>query len=143
MSKHPVLVQWTGKKQFIGTDSGKHSIVISSHDSENHTGMKPSDLMLLALGSCSGYDVVDIIKKKRMRLQDMRIEISTEQDPEPPWTFRKIHMSFALRGDKITRKAARQAVELSIEKYCSVAATLSGKAAISFDINLVTAEDAD
>jgi putative redox protein len=137
MAKHPIVIKWTGKKQFIGTDSGKHSIVISAHDSENHTGMKPSELMLLSLGSCSGYDVVDIIQKKRMQLEDMRIEISGEQDPDPPWTFRKIHMKFYLKGHDITEKAARQAVDLSINNYCSVAATLSGKAQISFEIELL------
>ncbi|MDF1500029.1 MAG: OsmC family protein [Anaerolineales bacterium] len=136
MSKRPTMIQWTGKRQFIGTDSGNHSIVISSHDSDNHTGMKPSELMLLALGSCSGYDIVSILQKKRVGLREMRIEISSEQDPDPPWTFRKIHMVFYLQGERITEKAARQAVKLSITKYCSVAATLSGKAEITFDINL-------
>lgn len=141
MSKRPTIIKWTENKQFIGTDSGKHSVVISAHDSENHTGMKPSELMLLSLGACSGYDVVDIIQKKRMGLQDMRIEIDSEQDPDPPWTFRKIHMRFYLRGKELTEKAAQQAVDLSVNKYCSVAATLSGKAEITFEIQIVKEGD--
>ena len=80
MAKRPITIKWTGKKQFVGTDSGKHSIVISAHNEDNHTGMKPSELMLLSLGACSAYDVVDIIGKKRITLEDMRIEISSEQD---------------------------------------------------------------
>ncbi len=142
MAKRPVTIQWTGKKQFVGTDSGKHSIVISAHDDENHTGMKPSELMLLSLGACSGYDVVDIIRKKRITLEDLRIEVSAEQDPDPPWTYRKIHMVFHLYAKGLTEKAAQQAIELSISKYCSVAATLSGKAEISFEIDLL-AENED
>lgn len=137
MPKRTPIIQWTGKKQFVGTDSGKHSIVIAAHDQENHTGMKPNELMLLSLGACSGYDVVDIIQKKRMSLEDMYIEISAEQDPDPPWTYRKIHMLFHLKADGITKKAAEQAVELSIHKYCSVAATLSGKAEITYEVNLL------
>ncbi|MGD8622247.1 MAG: OsmC family protein, partial [Anaerolineales bacterium] len=125
MPKQSPTIRWTDKKQFIGTDSGNHSIVISSHDRDNHTGMKPSELMLLSLGSCSGYDVVDILQKKRVELEEMRIEFSSEQDPDPPWTFRKINMIFYLKGKGLTEKAARQAIELSIEKYCSVAATIS------------------
>jgi putative redox protein len=137
MAKRPTIIKWTENKEFIGTDSGNHSIVISSHDRENHTGVKPSELMLLSLGACSGYDVVDIIQKKRMGLQDMRIEIDSEQDPDPPWTFRKIHMCFYLIGKELTEKAAQQAVDLAVNKYCSVAATLSGKAEITFEIQLV------
>ncbi|MCJ7824044.1 MAG: hypothetical protein MUP44_04035 [Anaerolineales bacterium] len=64
MAKKEVLLKWTGDKQFIGTDSGNHSIVISSHDEANNTGMAPSQLLLLALASCSAYDVVGILQKK-------------------------------------------------------------------------------
>lgn len=137
MEKRPIIIKWTDNKQFIGTDSGKHSIVISSHDGANHTGVKPSDLMLLSLGACSAYDVVDIIRKKRMGLEDLRIEIDSQQDPDPPWTFREIHMRFYLKGKELTKKAAQQAVDLAVNKYCSVAATLSGKAEITFEIRLV------
>jgi putative redox protein len=140
MTKRPAIIQWTEKKQFVGTDSGNHSVVISSHDQENHTGMKPNELMLLSLGSCSGYDVVDILQKKRIEIEEMRIEISSEQDPDPPWTYRAIHMNFILRGKGLTEKAAHQAVELSINKYCSVAATISGRADINFDIQLADAK---
>ena len=68
MKRKEVLVKWTGNKQFIGTDSGKHSIVISSHDETNNTGMSPSQLLLLALASCSAYNIISILQKKRIQL---------------------------------------------------------------------------
>lgn len=141
MSRGPAVIQWTGSRQFIGTDSGNHSIVISSNDGNNHTGMKPSDLMLLSLGTCSAHDVVGILEKKRMLLEEMRIEIHAEQDLNPPWTFRKIHMDFLLKGKELKEKAVHQAVDLSINKYCSVAATLSGKAEITYGITLPSQGD--
>ena len=136
MVKQKVRVKWTEGKQFVGTDSGKHSIVISSHDEANHTGTRPSDLLLLGLASCSGYDVVNILNKKRLDLHKLDIEVTPTQDDEPPWTFRKIHLSFRIKGSKLTEKAVDQAIHLSLEKYCSVASTLSGKAEISYDFEV-------
>lgn len=136
MGEQPVKVKWTGAKQFIGTDSGKHSIVISSHDDENHTGMRPSDLLLIGLASCSGYDVVNILEKKRLVLNTLEIEVFPTQDPEPPQTFRRIHLSFHLKGNGLTGKAVDQAIKLSLEKYCPVASTLSEKVEISYDFKV-------
>lgn len=123
---------WTGGQQYVGTDSGRHSIVISSHDEQNHTGMRPSDLLLLALASCSAYDVVGILQKKRRELQKLQVEVMSEQEPEPPWTFRGIHLLFRLQGRDLNQKDVEQAIQLSLTKYCSVASTISGKAEITF-----------
>ena len=136
MAKKEVLLKWTGDKQFIGTDSGKHSIVISSHDDANNTGMSPSQLLLLALASCSAYDVVDILQKKRLQLDGLYVTVLGEQEPEPPWTYRKIHLKFVLNGPDLTDKAVEQAIELSITKYCTVAATVSGKAEITHEFEI-------
>jgi putative redox protein len=127
-----VHLTWTGGQQYIGTDSGRHSIVISSHDEQNHTGMRPSELLLLALASCSAYDVVSILGKKRLDLRALRVEVTSEQDQDPPWTYRKIHLDFRVSGSNLTQKDVDRAIDLSLTKYCSVAATISGKAQISF-----------
>jgi putative redox protein len=133
MAKQKVRVLWTEGKQFIGTDSGKHSIVISSHDEANDTGIRPSDLLLLGLASCTGYDVVNILNKKRVDLQKLDIKVAPLQDDDPPWTFREIHLTFRVKGSDLTEKAIDQAIKLSLEKYCSVASTISGKAKITYD----------
>ncbi len=138
MKRKNVLVKWIEAKQFIGTDSGKHSIVISSHDETNHTGMRPSDLLLLGLASCSGYDVVNILQKKRLDLQKLEIEVSPTQADEPPNTFTNVHLTYRLKGHDLTEKAVDQSIKLSLDKYCSVASTISGKAEISYDFILET-----
>lgn len=135
MSKNNVRVKWTGGRQFIGTDSGNHSVVLSSHMEDGHTGMKPSDLLLVALASCSAYDVVDILEKKRAELKLLEVEVTKVQDKDPPMTFRKIHLNYRVKGLNLTEKGLEQAIRLSLDKYCSVAATVSGKAEISYSYN--------
>ena len=129
-----VNVQWIGGKKFVGTDSTNHSVVISTAD--EGVGMKPSELLLVALASCSAVDVVEILAKKRLGLQSMQISASGEQDSDPPWTFRKIHLRYCLSGKGLTDKAVEQAIRLSEENYCSVAATLRGKAEITFSYEI-------
>lgn len=136
MEKGSVRVKWTGERQFIGTDSGNHSVVLSSHKDPGYTGMKPSDLLLVALASCSAYDVVDILEKKRLELDQLEVFVTKEQEQDPPWTFRKVHLDYKLKGSNLTEKAVEQAIRLSIEKYCSVAATISGKAEITHSYSI-------
>jgi putative redox protein len=133
-------VMWLGKQQYVGVDSSKHSVVLSAQDEENGTGMNPSDLLLVSLGGCAAYDVVSILQKKRQRLTGLEIAVTGEQDEEPPWTFRKIHVQYSVRGRGLREKAVRDAIRLSEEKYCSVAATLRGTVEITHDYAII--EDA-
>lgn len=129
-------VKWLEKLQFVGVDSSRHSVVMSAQDEENGIGMKPSELLLVALGGCTGYDVVNILAKKRQQLTALEIEVSGEQEPDPPWTYRRIHLTYRLRGRGLTEKAVREAIELSKTKYCSVGATLAHAAEISYDFTI-------
>ena len=128
-------VKWIGGKQFIGIDSTKHSVVLSTPD--EGVGMKPSELLLVALASCTAVDVVEILAKKRLTLESLEITASAEQDQDPPWTFRKIHLIYRLKGAGLTGKDVKQAIDLSEEKYCSVAATLRGVAQITTSFEIV------
>jgi len=123
-----------GGSRFVATDSTGHSVVMSKPD--ENTGMKPSELILSALAGCASVDVVDILAKKRTPLSYLEVQLSAEQDADPPWTFRKITMKFIIKGERLTEKNVQQAIDLSEEKYCSVAATLKGEAEIitSFEI---------
>jgi putative redox protein len=133
-------VKWIGGKQFVGIDSTKHSVVLSTPD--EGVGIKPSELLLLAAASCTAVDVVEILSKKRMPLAYLEISSSGEQDQDPPWTFRKIHLHYKVAGKGLTEKAVAQAIQLSEEKYCSVAATIRATAEIvtTFEILEPTGE---
>jgi putative redox protein len=87
-------------------------------------------MLLVALASCTAVDVVEIMAKKRKPLRALEIVITGERDPEPPWPYRRIEVHYRLSGEGLTEKAVSQAIALSSEKYCSVAATVRGVAAI-------------
>ena len=128
-------VKWIDGKQFIGIDSTHHSVVLSTPD--EGVGIKPSELLLIALASCSAVDVVEILAKKRMTLTHLEISSSAEQDQDPPWTFRKITLHYKIGGKNLTEKAVAQAIQLSEEKYCSVAATIRATAQIVTDFEIL------
>lgn len=127
-------------KQFIGIDSTNHSVVLSTPG--EGIGIKPSDLLLIAVASCSAVDVVEILEKKRMQIEHLEISSSGEQDQDPPWTFRKIHLRYKVSGKNLTEKAVAQAIQLSEEKYCSVAATIKATAQITSDFEIVEESNA-
>jgi len=129
------IVKWIEGKQFIGIDSTNHSVVLSTPD--EGIGIKPSDLLLIAVASCTAVDVVEILAKKRTPLTYLEISSSGEQDQDPPWTFRKIHLHFKIKGKNLTEKAVEQAIQLSEEKYCSVAATIRPSAQITTDFEIL------
>ena len=128
-------VRWVSGKRFIGVDSTNHSVVISTPD--EGVGMKPSELLLVALASCTAVDVVEILAKKRIELTTLDITATGEQDNEAPWTFRKIHLLYRVGGKGLTEKAVKQAIQLSEEKYCSVASTIRGVAEITTSFELL------
>jgi putative redox protein len=139
MGTSTTTLNWLSGQRFVGIDSTNHSVVLSSTD--EGIGVKPSDLLLIALAACTAVDVVDILTKKRMPLASLEIVTSGEQDANPPWTFRKIHMRFRLAGAGLTEPAAEQAIRLAEEKYCAVAATLRGVAQITTDFEILSEGD--
>jgi putative redox protein len=130
-------ITWFGGKQFVGVDSSKHSVVVSTQDEENGTGVRPPELFLISLATCSAIDVVNILKKKRQDLRGLEINVKGEQDDSPPWTFRRIEVEFVVSGRDIQEKAVADAVRLSDEKYCSVSATVKGIAEVITSYEIV------
>jgi putative redox protein len=130
-----INVTWVQGGQFIGIDSTKHSVVLST--ASEGIGAKPSDLLLIALAACSAVDVVNIMEKKRQAMTQMHVRVEGQQDTDPPWAFRKIHVTYIVQGKNLSEKAVQQAIELSEEKYCSVAATLRGVAEITHSIEFI------
>lgn len=125
-------IKWTGERTFIGTDSSNHSVVLGGTKKEM-IGMKASELLLVALATCSSYDVVSILEKRKINLKKLEVFVEAEQESDPPWTFRKIHLKYVMGGEGLERSDAEKAIELSEGKYCSVAATVKGKAEITWE----------
>jgi putative redox protein len=110
---------------------------MSSQNDENGTGLKPSEMLLLSLGGCTGIDVVSILSKQRQNLTDLEIKVKAEQDSDPPWTFRKIHLEYVLHGTGLSESAVARAIKLSEEEYCSVGTTLSGTAELTSSFRVI------
>jgi putative redox protein len=128
-------VKWIGGKRFVGIDSTNHSVVLST--AAEGVGMKPSELLIVGLASCTSVDVVEILEKRKVDLRGLEVSVSAEQEKDPPWTFRKIHLVYRITGSGIKQKDAELAIQLSQDKYCSVAATLRGAAEITWEYEIV------
>jgi putative redox protein len=117
------IIKFSGDDLFIAITPSGHAQVLDTN-SERASAASPVELLLIALGSCTGIDVVSILKKKRQDVTDYRIEVSGERRTEHPRAYTRMQVRHILRGRNLSEKAVAQAVELSEAKYCSVAATL-------------------
>jgi putative redox protein len=125
-----VKTQWIREQQFEGASSGGHRILI---DADKKAAASPMELVLLGLCSCTASDVVNILGKKREPLASLEIRAQAERAPSPPAVYTEIRLTYRV-GGKVTRKAVEDAVRLSEEKYCSVAAMLRKTAKIRYVI---------
>jgi len=114
-------------RQFVAESGTGHAVVMD--DANGHTGSKPIELALLALGGCTGFDVISILRKKRQKVTAYEIEVRAEQNPEPPSYFTRVEIKHRLRGD-IDPDGVEKALHLSETKYCAVGAMISKTAKI-------------
>jgi putative redox protein len=124
--------KWSGQMQFAGTGNGGHSVLM---DGDNKAGNSPMELVLVALCGCTAYDVVSILQKKREPFTAVEVSAQAEKAPDPPRVFTDIKLLYRIAGN-VARKAVEDAVRLSEEKYCSVAAMLNKTARITYEIHL-------
>ena len=135
MAELKATVHYGGNDFFIGISPGGHAHVMET-SGERASAATPVELLLTALGGCSGSDVIDILRKKREQVTDYRIEVRGERRADFPRSFKSIQLRHIIKGHNISEAAVKQAIELSDSKYCSVAATLRPAAQImvSFEI---------
>ncbi len=131
-----VTVKWLESQRYVGVDGTGHGIVISSSGSDGGIGVRPTDLLLLSLGSCTAYDIVNILSKKRQKLTSLEVRVTGKQREEMPWDFVEFHVRYTLQGENLSEKAVREAVELSAQKYCSISATLKCNAEIKYEYEI-------
>lgn len=129
-----VALKWTGadSQMFVGRDSFGHVLLAGSWPQDDNEewqewkAIKPSDLLLLSLASCSAYDVVMILKRQRQPLENLYISVESQQAAEAPYQFTDIHLHYTVEGQGLDAAKVARAITLSEEKYCSVAATIRG-----------------
>lgn len=134
------LVQYAGDGFFIGVSPGGHAHVFETN-SERQSAATPLEMLLSALGACTGADVVSILTKKRQKVTDYRVEVSGERRQDFPKSFEVIKIHHIVRGHHLSTVAVQQAIELSDTKYCGVAATLRPTAQISSSFEIIQEPD--
>jgi putative redox protein len=117
------VVQLIGDDLFNGRTPSGHLVTIDT-DRGRNSAPSPMELLLLALGSCTGVDVVSILKKKREKLTAYRVEIRGKRREQHPRSYQRMDVHHIVTGHNISERSVSQAIELSEQKYCSVAATL-------------------
>ena len=128
-------VKWIDGQRFVATGPSGHAVVMDS-DRESNTAPGPMELVLMALGACTATDVVSVLKKKRQKLESLEVVCSGERASEPPTVWTKLEIVYRLRGE-LDDAAVKHAIELSEEKYCSVAAMLKKTATVSWRYEVV------
>ena len=130
MAEMKATVHYGGNDFFVGISPRGHAQVMETN-SERGAAATPVEMLLIALGGCTGSDVVTILRKKREHVTDYRIEVSGERRTDHPRSFTTMHLRHIIKGKNISASAVQQAIELSEQKYCSVAATFRPTVSIS------------
>lgn len=131
-TKH-VTLAWTGGLRFRGGEPGGPSTEI---DGDNAAAPGPMLQLLLAAASCSGADVVDILAKMREKLDSLDIEAWGDRRDEAPRRYTSLRLRFRARGDSLDAAKVRRAIDLSLEKYCSVMHSLAPDIRVSYELDL-------
>ena len=130
---------WEGGLKFAARDAYGHSVTVDAPANEGDAfdGFKPGEMMLTSLAACSGIDVVGILRKQRQRVSALEISVRGEQLPDPPWTWVAIELRYRVRGTGLKDSAVERAIRLAETKYCSVGATLEGRANITSTYEII------
>lgn len=133
------IVTYVNGMQFVGEAGSGHAIVMDGTPEVGgkNTGLRPTELLLIGLGGCSGMDVISILRKKKEQVTGLEIHVNGNKAETYPMRFTEIDIEFVVKGKGVSEEAVKRAVQLSMDKYCSVKATLEGSAEVSFSYRIV------
>ena len=132
-------IKYVDGLRFVAEGTTGHSVVMDG-DPEfggNDTASRPAELVLMGLGGCTGMDVISILKKKRQEIAGLEIMVRAKRAETHPKKFTDIDIEFIFKGKNISEDAVKRAVELSMDKYCSVKASLEGVAKITYSYRII------
>lgn len=131
-------ITWVANKTFTGQAESGHSIVIGTAEGDApKPGPSAMELVLMGAGSCSAWDVVEILRKGRQKIDDVIVELDADRAPEPPKVFTRIHLHFVIKGRGVDPTKVERAIQLSVEKYCSATSMLEKTATVTHDFEIV------
>jgi putative redox protein len=134
-----VVADWQGNHGFVGSNKAGGTIQIN--EINGRPGVKPMELLLLGLASCTGVDIVDILNKKRKHIEKFEVHVRGTRAQEYPKVYKEIEVIYRLWGENIAARDVEQAIRLSEEKYCSVQAMLDSDAEVRSKYEILPLED--
>ena len=135
-SKMKASVHYAGDEFFIGTSPSGVSVAVDTKG-DRHSAPSPMEMLLMAVAACTAVDVISILEKKRQDVTNYKVEIEGERAEEHPRKFVRFNVNHIVHGRSVSEKALADAIKLSDEKYCSVAATVRPTAEITTSYKIV------
>jgi putative redox protein len=125
--------------QFVGTATSGHSLTMDADQEAggHNAGFRPMELLLVGFGGCSGMDVISILRKKRQNVTGLEMNVKGEQQDDYPHIYKEVHIEYVVKGKGVLKEAVERAIELSLDKYCSVGATLAKAGTITHSYKIV------
>ena len=120
-------IKWLDNMSFVAESGSGHSVVLdgSPENGGRNLGVRPMESVLIGLGTCAAFDVILMLKKARQQVVDCEVSLEAERADAVPAVFTRVEMVFAVVGNDLSEKQVRRVVDLSVEKYCSVAKMLA------------------
>lgn len=119
-------IEWQGKVQFKAESGTGHTVLLDGPPDAGgvNAGPRPMELLLMGLGGCTSFDVVNILTKSRQSVRSCVTELTADRADSTPQVFTRIHIRFIVTGENLDERKVARAVELSAEKYCSASIML-------------------
>ena len=132
-------VKWIDGVAFLAHGGSGHGVVMDGAPEAGgaNQGFRPMELLLIGLGGCTAFDVVEILRKGRQTVDDCTVAIEAERAETVPHVFTRIHTHFEVTGRGLDPAKVERAVRLSAEKYCSASAMLGATAEITHDVDVI------
>ena len=131
--------RWVEGMAFMGEAGSGHAVMMDGAPDYGgrNIGIRPMEMLLIGLAGCTGFDVVQILKKGRETVTGCEVEVEAERATEDPKVFTKIHIAYRITGRGLSQAKAERAVTLSKEKYCSASIMLGATAEMSASLEVV------
>ncbi len=136
-------IKWVEDLLFVGESGSGHTVVMDGPEElgGHGTGIRPMELLLLGMGGCTSFDIVQMLKKSRQDIRDCTVTLESQRRDEIPKVFTKIHVHYTITGKNIKEAHVKRAIDLSAQKYCSASIMLGETAEISHDYEIIDIDD--
>jgi len=132
-------VKWVDGLHFEGTDEAGHRVIMDGdlESGGSDKGFRPTKLLLISLATCTGMDVISILKKKQAQVHGFEISVKAEANDEFPKKYHTMHVEYVLHGKSLLEEDVKRAILLSEEKYCIIRNTLAPSVKLSSSFKII------